>query len=267
MTPTTPTAPPARKILTVAGEGGSSGKTSTSVTLASLLARQGRNVLVGDLDLQANATTWFGVDPGEVEHTIGEVLLREVSLPEALVETNTPGVRLLPASRDLGGDTLQLQRVTGPEQRLKVAFRDLPEDVDTVILDCPGNMSVLTIAALMVATGVLTTAIPAPKEIQGAAAFAETVIETADVYGLDGLELDAVVPCQVPPVGNGTMYQDGVRKLGEVFPDAVTHGVRRTVRVPESASHRTPLPQWAPSHAATDDYRQVLADLATRELL
>lgn len=255
------------KILTVGGEGGSSGKTTTVVTLAALLARQGRNVVVGDLDLQANATLWFGVDRDEVDYTIGDVLLREATVPEALAKTNTPGVRMLPASRVLGGDSRELLAVRGPEQRLKIAFRDLPDDVDTVILDCPGSMSILTIAALVAATGVMTTATPRAKEIRGVAAFEETIDETADVFGLDGLTLGAVVPCQVPHVGAGKVYQDGVRLLGEAFEGAVTHGVRQSVRVPEADARSIPLPQWAPSDPVTEDYRQVLADVVHKDLL
>lgn len=259
-------APTGTKILTVAGQGGSSGKTTTAVTLAALMARQGRSVVVGDLDLQANATTWLGVDPDDLEYDIGQMMLKKVDLPGALVETNTPGVRLLPASSDLGGDVVEMQRAAGSEQRLRVAFRNLPDDVDSVILDCPGSMSTLTIAALMVSTGVITTAVPASKEIQGGVAFAGTVDDTSDMYDLD-LELGAVVPCQVPSAGSGALYQDGLRVLREVFPGAVTHEVRRSVRVPEAASRRMPLPQWAPSHAVTDDYRQVLADLVGKGLL
>lgn len=254
------------QILTIAGQGGSAGKTSTAVTLAALLARQGRQVLVVDLDLQANATAWFGVVPAEVEHSVGEVLLRQVPLPQALVETNTAGVRLLPASRDLGGDTIQLQRERGPEQRLRVAFRELPDDIDVVILDCPGSMSTLTIAALLVCDAVITTSTPGSKEIEGVSAFMETIAETADVYGLD-LELDAIVPCDVPPANAGRMYQEALNLLRRGFPGLVTHPVRRSVRVPESAAHRVPLPEHAFSDGVTQDYRQVLADLIGRGLL
>lgn len=253
-------------VLTIAGEGGSSGKTTTAVTLAALLAGEGRQVLVIDLDLQANATSWLGVQVGEQDATAGDVLLRSSTLDQALLPTNTDGVRALAASRALSGDTVQLLRERGPEQRLKLAFRDLPADVEDVIIDCPGTVSVLTVAALLVADTVLTTASPGLKEINGVAALAETIAETADIFASD-VTLDAVVPCAVPPSGAGLMYAQALQVLQDSYPAQVTPTVRRSVRVPEAASHCTPLPAWAPRDAVTGDYRDVLTHLRGRGLL
>ena len=59
-------------IIAVANAAGSAGKTTTVVTLAALLAEAGQRVVVVDLDGQANATRWLGVDPRTLAHTVGD---------------------------------------------------------------------------------------------------------------------------------------------------------------------------------------------------
>ena len=70
-------------VVPVVNQAGSSGKTTTVVTLAALLAQGGARVLVIDLDGQANATTWLGVDPNTVSPSIADVLLRRATLTES----------------------------------------------------------------------------------------------------------------------------------------------------------------------------------------
>jgi chromosome partitioning protein len=247
-------------IVAVANMAGSAGKTTTVVTLAALLAQEGQRVAVLDLDAQATATFSLGVDD-VVERqlaTIGDVLLRRAKLHEALVQTSAPGVQLVPASNDLNGAAVVWGRAVGGEQRLRRALTSTPLDVDVVLLDCPGALNIYTLNALVAADVVVAVTQPTTKELAGLPTLEETIEDVGGAYNED-LKLAAIVPCIVP--STGALYAQGLQLLRETYDGLVTHPVRRSVRVPEAYDAGRPLPLFAPTHDATQDYREVLRDL------
>ena len=251
-------------VVPVANQAGSAGKTTTVVTLAALLAEAGRRVLVVDLDGQANATAWLGVNPDTVTTTAGDVMLRRRDLADAVVPTNTPGVRLVPSSPEMDAAAVELSRVTGGEQRLRLALVDVT-DVDVVLLDCPGALSVVTIAAMVAATAVVTVTAPTAKELAGVPRLEETVAEVAEAYNPQ-LMLAGIVPCIVPS-NAGALYAEALAMLTDAYPGITTPSVRRSVRAPEAYAQEVPLPAHAPREPVTDDYRAVLGYLQGKGVL
>lgn len=250
------------KVVPVANQAGSAGKTTTLVTLAALLAEEGKNVLVVDLDGQANATTWLGVAGGEA--TSADVLLRRASLDQAMQPTNTASVHVLASTPQMDIAAADLTRVTGGEQRLRLALQGL-SGVDVVLIDCPGAVSVVTVAAMVAATSVLTVTAPTAKELAGVPRLEDTVNEVEQAYN-PGLRLGGIVPCIVPSNG-GLLYTEALELLAADYPDLVTQPVRRSVRAPEAYAQTAPLPLHAPRAGVTDDYRAVLAQLRERGVL
>ena len=253
------------KIITVANAAGSAGKTTTVVSLAAHLAARGRRVVVVDLDGQANSTRWFGLEPDELEATSAALMLREVTLEDALVETNTPGVRLVPANERVHADGIRLQQVNGREMRLATALRKL-QDADIVLIDCPGTIGLMTVAALVASHAVITVTQPTSKELEGIGALEATVAEVAEDFD-KALELDAIVPCIVPPSSSGALYADAIAQLREAYGALVTPNVRRSVKAAGAYSHREPLPLFAPREGVTRDYAAVLDALIEREVI
>ena len=72
------------KIIAVANQKGGVGKTTTAVNLSSALAQKKKRVLVIDADPQGNTTSGLGIDKGEVENTIYDVLVNEVNIKDAI---------------------------------------------------------------------------------------------------------------------------------------------------------------------------------------
>lgn len=248
---------------TFANQAGSAGKTTSAVTIAALLAEAGHDVLLIDSDAQANATTWLGVNDPAL--TLGDVLLRRATLAEAVVSTAVPGLRLVPASDRLDGDAVELQRALGGDQRLRAALQSMPP-ADATIIDCPGSLSILTVAALVASDCVVSVAQPTIKELAGLPKMEATVEEVRDAYNAK-LRLGAVIPCIVPPASSGAAYGEALTLLRDTYGDLVTPSVRRSVRIPESYAQQTPLNVHAPREAVTEDYRAVLAYLSTAGIL
>lgn len=251
-----------RRALAVANASGSAGKSTTVVTLAALLAEQGRSVLVVDGDAQATATEWFGVDAAD-QPTIGDLLMKRAPLEAVVTDTNTAGVRIVPASRGLDADVIALTSAAAGEQRLKTALRTAAADV--ILIDCPGAINALTISALVVADAVLTVTQPTLKEMKGISELEDTINDLAEAYNPD-LALAGVVPCIVPS-GPGQLYSDAMSLLARDYAGLVTPSVRRAIRVPEAHAQALPLPAHAPRAEVTEDYRKVLAWLTDRGVL
>ena len=249
-------------VIAIANAAGSAGKTTTAVTLATLLAET-RPVLLIDGDAQATATKWLGARPGEGQPTLGDVLLRRASLDEATIETGVPGVRLVPSSWALDAAILELAGVRAGEQRLRLALDGRDPGV-TVLIDCPGSVSTMTLAACVAADAVITVARPTLKEIEGIPQMQQLVNDVAEAYR-PGLHLAAIVPCEVP--ASGRLYAEGVQLLEQHYPTLVTPSVRRTIKVPEAHAEAIPVPLWVPNEPVTADYRLVLAWLIERGVL
>ncbi|RYI20606.1 hypothetical protein EVU97_13865 [Dermacoccus sp. 147Ba] len=245
------------KTIAVANAAGSAGKTTSVVTLAALLAPTKRVVVI-DLDGQANSTQWLGINPSTLKHTVGEVLLGRCTPNEALMETNTENVRLLPSASSVNADIVNLRDEVGREMRLKSALRKI--DADIVLLDCPGTIGLVTIVAMVAADVVVTVTQPTRKELEGISELEATIESVASSYDSD-LKLGGIIPCIVPPPSAGRLYVDGMELVRESYGKLVSPSIRRAVAAAGAYAHSEPLPDFAPSEGITEDYRKVLAHL------
>src|SRR4029078_782692 len=141
------------RVLAVANQKGGVAKPTTLHSLAVGLAELGERVLVIDLDPQACLTFSMGLDPDGLDASVHDVFVR--STPAAKVIQSIEGVDLLPATIDLAGSEVHLLTRTGREHALARAIAPLGPRYDTVLVDCPPSLGVLTINGLTVADQVL----------------------------------------------------------------------------------------------------------------
>ncbi len=142
------------KIFAITNQKGGVGKTSVAVNLAASLAHYGQRVLLVDLDPQGNATTGSGIDKGEPENNIYDLLLGEATLNEARVKSEA-GYDVLPANRELAGAEIEMIDLERREFRLKEAFATSHNEYDFVLIDCPPALNLLTVNALTAADAVI----------------------------------------------------------------------------------------------------------------
>lgn len=139
------------RVWAVANQKGGVGKTTTAVTLGGLLAQQGRRVLLLDLDPHGSMTSYFRLDPDNLQRSSFDLFsptpLDESALQQLLVETGTPGLTLMPASIALA--TVE-RKATAEGMGLRVAqgLARLWDQFDYVLIDTPPVLGALLINAL-----------------------------------------------------------------------------------------------------------------------
>ncbi len=136
------------RTIAIVNQKGGVGKTTTAVNLSASLAAAERSVLLIDMDPQGNAGSGLGIRPEPEQPQTYHVLLGQVSLEEALVETNLPGLAVLPSGRDLIGAEVELIQEIGRERRLLEAMEPYKERFDFIFIDCPPSLGLLTLNAL-----------------------------------------------------------------------------------------------------------------------
>ena len=142
------------KIIAVVNQKGGVGKTTTAVNISTILAKKGKKVLLIDEDPQGNATSGLGIDKNR-EKSIYDVIIDDIDINEAIVESNIKNLYVCPSNINLAGAEVELVSVISREHRLQEKIDNQKDKYDYIIIDCPPSLGLLTINALTAANSLL----------------------------------------------------------------------------------------------------------------
>jgi len=179
-------------IIAVANEKGGVAKTTTVISLGGALVDAGHEVLLVDLDSQANMTLGLGMAPAKQRRSIADVLLSSASILSVSRETGIPGLDLVPSSTGMGLAERFLPVRNDYEFLLKNALEVLTT-YDYVLLDCPPSLGAVTLNALTAADRVIT---PTQPEYFSAYGLRSVMALIRKVRGLSAPNLDTQKPSE-----------------------------------------------------------------------
>ena len=147
-------------VIAITNQKGGVAKTTTAHNLGVALSMLGKKVLMIDLDSQASLTICAGIEPQDTaENSIVSVLKDEKenvkNIKDCIHKTNNENLYIVPSIIDLADLEWRMFARTSREKILARAIEPIRKNYDFIIIDCPPQLSILTINALSCADGIL----------------------------------------------------------------------------------------------------------------
>lgn len=248
------------RIYTVANQKGGVGKTTTTINLGAFLAAYDKNVLLVDIDPQANATSSLGIDKNSIKGGTYQALLEDGNIQDYVLRNPKLNLSILPASPDLAGAEVELVNEVGRENLLKRKLLPLAEEYDYIIIDCPPSLGLLTLNGLVAAEdGIL---IPVQCEylaMEGLGQLISTIERVRRVISPD-LEVRGVILTMYDTRTN--LANDVVEEVQKHFEDKVFKSiVPRSIRLAEAPSYGIPISLYSPNSIGAKAYLELAQEL------
>lgn len=254
-------------IWTIANQKGGVGKTTTTVTLGGLLAKQGRKVILVDTDPHASLSYYFGIDSEELSSSIYDVFISGKNLDkdrvlDSLCPTKLDSLFILPATMALATLDRTLGSQEGMGLILRRALHSVADEFDVALIDCPPVLGVLMVNALAACSQII---VPCQTEFLALKGL-ERMIHTLLIMGKSQKKTFdyTVVPTMYDKRINAAI--DALDTLKENYAEHVWDGVIPVdTRFRDASQAQTPPAVYCPRSRGVYAYTKLLNYLEMKE--
>jgi chromosome partitioning protein len=249
------------RLIAIINQKGGSAKTTTTVNLAAALGRQGRRVLVLDLDPQASASSWLGVKDGG--RGLLDVFTDGLALSGLVQPSSAEGVEVIPSSAWLVGAEKALASTVEAESILRKRLAALKGPWHYILIDCPPTLGILVTNVLVAAKEVL---VPVECHVMGLGGLARLLqaVEVVKERLNPAIKIAGILACRVDArTRHGQEVVEQLRsRFGPLVYDTM---IRENVRLAECPSFCQSIDRYDPFCAGAVDYRKLSSDVIRQE--
>ncbi len=240
------------KVIVFSNQKGGVGKTSTCVNMSYCIAQQGKKVIMIDMDPQGNATTGLGFNKGAMKNSVYNVIVDDMPIKEAVIETDFENLSILPSSIELAGAEVELVYIKNREKRLFDALKSIKKEYDYITIDCPPSLALLTINALTAGDGLI---IPIQCEYFALEGLSQLINSIKLVKKHLNSRLEILGVCLTMYDGRALISRQIAEEIRGFFGEKVFKTViPRNIRVSEAPSHGVPVMLHDPKCAGAKAY-------------
>lgn len=245
------------KTIAFTNQKGGVGKTTSTINVGAGLAKQGLEILLVDLDPQANLTYSLRMSSNRLEQSIYDVLKGDAEADEVIISHN--GFDIMPSSIDLSGAEMEFANEPAREMILKNKLNSLTKDYDYILIDCPPNLGLLTLNAFTAVKEVYIVLQSEYLALHGLSKLID-VIQVVEERLNPEIEISGII-CTLFD-GRKNLNKEVVDHIKDYFGDKVFDTlIRDNVALAEAPSHHKTIFEYAPSSHGAKDYRALAKEI------
>jgi chromosome partitioning protein len=253
-------------IIVIANQKGGCGKTTTCINLSTALARRGLKVLIIDLDAQAQASLGVGINTDQLEHSIYDVIVKNIELQSVILPTNIKNLDIAPACSMLSGAEIEMASLLAREWILRTSISKMlntsAANYDYIIMDCSPSLNLTTINGLASAQFILIPAQTHYFSLEGMKELLSTITVVKERLNPE-LQILGILP---------TLYDIRTRISREIlgqmrnyFGDMVFKtSIHSNIKLVEAQVHQQPIYDFAPNSNGVRDYLALAEEVVAR---
>lgn len=244
-------------VISIINQKGGVAKTTTALNVAASWAKQGKKVLLIDLDPQSSATRAVFSDR-EFEKTIYDVVVNQAEIQDVIVHSDSFGIDMIPAEIMLSGIDMQLAAYFGREQILRRKLEPIVRRYDVILIDCSPSLGLMTVNALLASKDILIPICPEYFSMKGIELILETLKNIRSGLGYH-VGVRGVI---ITRYRDRKIVKDVIHQVREKYKLRVfTNYIPDNIAVEEAHHEHEPVHVYAPKSPAAKAYLELAKEV------